>query len=56
MRFTRLVTLIALSSLLLCGQTPKHALTVDDVVKMTTAGLSDDVIVSQIRKNEQAFD
>ena len=56
MRFTRLVTLIALSSLLLCGQTPKHALTVDDVVKMTTAGLSDDVIVSQIRKNGQAFD
>ena len=33
-----------------------RGLAVEDVIKMSKAGLSDDIIVQQIRKNAQAFD
>jgi hypothetical protein len=36
--------------------TPSKALTVEDVVKLSKAGLSDDTIIQKIRKNGQAFD
>jgi len=34
----------------------KQALTIDDIVKMTKAGLSDDIIVQDIRRTGQPFD
>jgi hypothetical protein len=36
--------------------TAQSALTVEDVIKLAKAGLSEDIIVQQIRKNGQAFD
>lgn len=35
---------------------PAGTLTVQDIVKMSKAGLDDEVIVQQIKKNGQAFD
>ncbi len=40
----------------MAGQDTRHALTVDDVVKMSKAGLSDDVVMAEVRKNGRAFD
>jgi hypothetical protein len=48
----------------LAGQAESHskagtahsALTVEDVIKLAKAGLSEDIIIQQIRKNGQAFD
>ena len=38
------------------AQTNAGGLTVDDIVKMSKAGLSEDVIIQKVRKNGQAFD
>ena len=56
MRHTRFLILLVFSTSLLYPQTIKHALGIEDVVKMTKAGLSDEVVISQIRKNGQGFD
>ena len=52
----RSFVLISLSAILLLAQTSQHSLSVEDVVKMTKAGLSDDVVVSEIRKSGHSFD
>jgi hypothetical protein len=36
--------------------TANSGLTVEDIIKLTKAGLSEDIIIQQIRKNRQAFD
>ena len=56
--FARLSALPAVVALSVCGETPTagERLTLEEVVNMTRAGFSEEIIVTRIKKNGKAFD
>jgi hypothetical protein len=62
MSLVRVVGLIFVSFLLLFGQEPQSAppvpgsLTIEEVLRLSTAGVTDELIVARVKRNAKAFD